>query len=192
MIVEALSFKLALDFLQYLKKNRITAINAKITFWDRVNNEFTTYEDVAAMSLYFDTQYKFIDNCVLGSLCSLELFDGTSNLYDFTTEYTASNITNSYKLISGSQYDRQRNEQRGILVNRQISFINQAVEEYLKFYNEIRKIYVTGIYSPCYAQPGWSQNTWYLNSLRVGLITNKTNKQFPYKGVKIEKEPPTQ
>ena len=190
MIVEALSFKLALDFLQYLKKNRINTTGIKIMFWDRINNEFITYEDVNTMSLYFDTQYKLIDNCVLGSLCSLELFSGVSDLYDFTTEYTASNITGSYKLTSGSQYDRQRNSQRSIFTDRQISFINQSVGEYLKFYNEIRRIYVTGIYSPCYAEPGWSQNTWYLSSLRKGLLEIRGNKQFPYKGVKIEKDPP--
>ena len=190
MIVEALSFKLALDFLLYLKKNRINTSGIRLMFWDRVNNEFTSFEDVVKMSSYFDEQYKFIDNCVLGSLCSLELFNGTSDLYDFTTEYTASNITGSYKLTTGSQYDRQRNKQRSIYTDRQISFINQAIGEYLKFYNEIRRIYVTGIYSPCYAEPGWSQNTWYLNSLRIGLLTDRANKQFPYRGVKIEKDPP--
>jgi hypothetical protein len=190
LIVEALSFKLALDFLLYLKKNRINTSGIRLMFWDRVNNEFTSFEDVVKMSSYFDEQYKFIDNCVLGSLCSLELFNGTSDLYDFTTEYTASNITGSYKLTTGSQYDRQRNKQRSIYTDRQISFINQAIGEYLKFYNEIRRIYVTGIYSPCYAEPGWSQNTWYLNSLILVLLTDISNKQFPYRGVKIEKDPP--
>lgn len=190
MIVEALSFKLALDFLLYLKKNRINTSGIRLIFWDRVNHEFASFEDVVAMSSYFDEQYKFIDNCILGSLCSLELFNGTSDLYDFTTEYIASDITGSYKLTTGSQYDRQRNKQRSIYTDRQISFINQAVGEYLKFYNEIRRIYVTGIYSPCYAEPGWSQNTWYLKSLRQGLLTIKANKQFPYRGVNIEKDPP--
>ena len=190
MIVEALSFKLALDFLEYLRKNRIATSGIKILFWDRINNEFTTYENIDAMSSYFSEQYTLVDRCVLGSLCSIEVFGGVSNLYDFTTEYTASNITKSYKLVSGSQYDRQRNSQRSILVDRQINFINQAVTEYLKFYNEIRRIYVTGIYSPCYAEPGWSQNTWYLNSLRSGLLEVKGNKQFPYKGVRFEQDPP--
>lgn len=190
MIVEALSFKLALDFLDYLRKNRITSSGIRLLFWDRINNEFTSFENIGAMSSHFNEEYTFIDKCVLGSLCSIELFNGTSDLYDFRTEYTASNITGGYKLISGSQYDRQRNGQRGILVDRQINFINQSIEEYLRFYNEIKRIYVTGIYSPCYAEPGWSQNTWYLNSLRSGLLEIKGNKQFPYKGVKFEKDPP--
>ena len=190
MIIEALSFKLALDFLQYLKKNRITTSGIRLIFWDRINHEYVSFEDVNAMSSYFDEQYKFIDNCVLGSLCTLEVFNGVSELYDFITEYTAINISGSYKLITGSQYDRQRNNQRSIYIDRQISFINQSVAEYLRFYNEIRRIYITGIYSPCYAEPGWSENTWYLNSLRLGLIINKTNKQFPYRNLNLEKDPP--
>jgi hypothetical protein len=178
LIVEALSFKLALDFLQYLKKNKINTSGIKIMFWDRVNNEFITYRDVDAMSLYFKQQYTFIDDCILGSLCSIELFSGVSDLYDFTTEYLASNITGSYKLVSGSQYDIQRNSQRSIYTDRQISFINKAVEEYLRFYNEIRRIYVAGIYSPCYAQPGWSQGTFYLSRLKEVLLGNN-NQSFP-------------
>lgn len=190
MIVEALSFKLALDFLEYLKKNRITTSGINLLFWDRSTNEFITYENIHSMSSYFKEQYTFIDNCVLGSLCSIETFSGSSDLYNFTTEYTAINVTGSYKLVTGSQYDRQRNDQRSLLINRQINFINQAVGEYLKFYNEIRRIYTTGIYSPCYAVPGWSQGTWYLNSLRAGLLETKSNKQFPYKSAKFQKDPP--
>jgi len=178
LVIEALSFKLALDFLEYLRKNRIVSTEIKLVFWDRVNHEFTTYTDINAMSVYFDEQYKFIDKCMLGALCSLEVFQGTSNLYDFTTQYTASNITSSYKLTAGSQYDRERNEQRSILTNRQVSFINQAVGEYLRFFNEIKRIYVTGIYSPCYAVPGWSEGTIYLNRVREGLLENN-NQSFP-------------
>ena len=172
LIVEALSFKLALDFLQYLKKNKINTFGIKIMFWDRVNYEFITLQDVDAMSLYFEQQYTFVDDCMLGSLCSVQLFSGVSDLYDFTTEYLASDITGSYKLTLGSRYDRQRNSQQKIYTDRQISFINQAVGEYLRFYNEIRRIYVNGIYSPCYAQPGWSQGTFYLRSLKKFLLEN--------------------
>lgn len=170
MIVEALSFKLVLDLLQYLKKNRIYASDIKVMFWNRTNSEFTTFNTVEDMASYFSTQYRIVDNCILGPLCSIEVFSATSDLYDFTTEYNVTNVTGTYKLTSGSQYDRQRNSQRSILTNRQISFINQSIEEYLKYYRELKRIYVTGIYSPCYAEPGWSEGTGYLNSLRISLL----------------------
>jgi hypothetical protein len=172
--IEALSFKLALDFVQYLKKNRITTSNIRISFFDRNTREFVTYENINEMSLYFREQYTNIDESVLGSLCSLEMFNGFSELYDFTTSYTAYDIIGSYKLNTGSQFDRQRNNQRDILVNKQISFINQAIQEYLNFYNEIRKIYTTGIYSPLYAKPGWSEGTLLLNKLKSNILTSES------------------
>ncbi len=178
MIVEALSFKLALDFLQYLKKNKINTLGIKVKFFDRTRNEFTTYDDVDAMFSYFEQQYRFIDNLALGSLCSIEMFSGISDLYDFTTEYKVINVTGSYELTVGTQYDLQRNRQQDVLTNRQISFINQAIEEYSRFYDEIREIYVTGIYSLRYAQPGWSQGTLYLSKLKEGLLGNN-NQSFP-------------
>lgn len=178
MIIEALSFKLALDFLEYLKKNRINTSGIRLLFWDRIRNEYVGYEDTEKMSSYFDVYYKNINDCELGSICSLELFRGASSLYDFETTCVASNITGAYKLTNGSSFDIQRNTQRGILVNRQIAFINQAIEEYLAFYREIRQIYVTGIYSPCYAVPGWSQGTMYLNTLRNALLNGKITGEY--------------
>ena len=68
--------------------------------------------------------------------------------------------------------------------------INKAVEDYRKFYNEIYRIYTTGIYSPCYAIPGWSEGTWYLNQLRKAFIPKRDTSEFPYDDVNIINEPP--
>jgi hypothetical protein len=174
-IIEALSFKLSLDFLQYLKKNKISTSDIKLSFWDRSSYEYITFSDIKEMLEYFDSQYKPIDDCLLGSLCSLQVFSGESFLYDFRTEYKAINIVDSYKLISGSQYDNERNSQRALFINRQISLIDRAVSDYINFFNELKRIYVTGIYSPCYAIPGWSQNTGYLSLLKSSLLENKSD-----------------
>lgn len=160
--------------------------NIKISFWDRSSYEFTTYHNINNILTYHSENYKFIDNCVLGSLSSIVFFEGESNLYNFTTTYKAIDVTGSYKLIEGTQFDRQRNSQRRIFVDRQTSFLHQSINEYLKFYNEIKHIYMTGIYSPCYAIPGWSQNTSYLNLLRNGLLGNSTSNienKFPYSSI---------
>jgi hypothetical protein len=89
-----------------------------------------------------------------------------------------------------SSFDNQRNNERSILTGRQINFLNKTIGEYRAFYNEINRIYVTGIYSPCYAEPGWSENTWYLKSLRDAMIPNKNTAEFPYPNARIEKSPP--
>lgn len=189
MIVEALSFNLALDFLTYLKKNRLNSFNVKVQFWDRSRYEFFTYKDITDMSLFFNKKYNIIDNCVLGNLCSLQFFEANSNLYDFITEYKAIDVSGQYKLITGTSFDSNRNKQRNIYTTTQTNFINQSVSDYLKFLSEIKNIYTTGIYSPCYAAPGWSQGTRQLKLLRDGLISIENKNKFPYDNVVIEKTP---
>lgn len=190
MIIEAITFKLALDFFTFLKKNRISCKSIKIDFFDKVKHEYIDFADVAAMQAYYNKTYIPLDNCFLGDLVSIQFFIATSELYDFTTEYRAIDVTNNLSLETGSAYDRQRNAGRKVLIDRQIQLIKNAVIAYVKYWNELKYIYVTGIYSPCYAVPGWSENTWYLQSFRDAFISSRDTSQFPYSNVRIEEFPP--
>ena len=58
---------------------------------------------------YYNTNYIPLDNCNLGDLVSISFFLAVSDLYDFTTEFKAIDVTNNLKLETGSAYDRQRN-----------------------------------------------------------------------------------
>lgn len=190
MIIEALSFKLALDFFKYLYKNRIYSTEIKIDFFDRVRHEYYDYADVAAMEEYWKDNYVPINNCFLGDLGGITFFRAISDTYNFETNYKAIDVLGNYQLVPGSGFDIQRNAQREVFKTRQKNFIDKTVAEYLSFYNELKFIYVTGIYSPCYAEPGWSENTWYLKSLREALAGVSNSSQFPYSDVVIEKDPP--
>jgi|TARA_R110000803_G_scaffold149089_1_gene214561 hypothetical protein len=190
LILEGITFKLALDFFTFLKKNKITSTSIKVDFFNRVKHEYIDFADVAAMEVYYNTNYRPLNNCNLGDLVSISFFLATSNLYDFTTEFKAMDVTNNLKLETGSAYDRQRKAGRQVFIDRQIQLIKNAVTDYVKYYSELKYIYVTGIYSPCYAVPGWSENTWYLKSFREAFISPKDTSQFPYNDVKIEEFPP--
>ncbi len=190
MILEGITFKLALDFFTYLKKNKITSTNIKVDFFDRVKHEYIDFADVTAMEKYYNTNYRPLDNCDLGDLVSISFFLATSDLYNFRTEYRAIDVTDELKLETGSAYDRQRNSGRQVFIDRQIQLIKNAVAEYKKYYLELKYIYVTGIYSPCYAVPGWSENTWYLKSFREAFTSTRDTSQFPYNDVTIEEYPP--
>ena len=155
-----------------------------------MKHEYIDFADVAAMEVYYNTNYRPLNNCNLGDLVSISFFLATSNLYDFTTEFKAMDVTNNLKLETGSAYDRQRKAGRQVFIDRQIQLIKNAVTDYVKYYSELKYIYVTGIYSPCYAVPGWSENTWYLKSFREAFISPKDTSQFPYNDVKIEEFPP--
>jgi hypothetical protein len=190
LILEGISFKLALDFFIFLKKNKITSTNIKVDFFDRVKHEYIDFADVTAMEKYFQKNYIPLDNCNLGDLVSISFFLAASDLYDFSTEFKAIDVTNNLKLETGSAYDRQRNSGRKVFIDRQIQLIKNAVTDYVKYYSELKYIYVTGIYSPCYAVPGWSENTWYLKSFREAFTSVKDTSQFPYNDIKIEEYPP--
>ena len=190
MILEGITFKLALDFFTFLKKNKITSTSIKVDFFNRVKHEYIDFADVTAMEVYYNTNYRPLDNCNLGDLVSISFFLAASDLYDFRTEFKAIDVTNNLKLETGSAYDRQRNSGRKVFIDRQIQLIKNAVTDYVKYYSELKYIYVTGIYSSCYAVPGWSENTWYLKSFREAFTSTKDTSQFPYNDVIIEEFPP--
>jgi hypothetical protein len=190
LILEGITFKLALDFFIFLKKNRITSTSIKVDFFDRERHQYIDFADVAAMEAYYKKTYIPLGNCFLGDLVSISSFLATSDLYDFITEFKALDVTTKLTLDTGSAYDRQRNAGRKVLIDRQIQLIKNAVADYVKYYAELKYIYVTGIYSPCYAVPGWSANTWYLQSFKDAFISSKDTSQFPYSNVKIEEFPP--
>jgi hypothetical protein len=190
LILEGITFKLALDFFLFLKKNRITSTSIKVDFFDRVKHQYIDFADIAAMEVYYNSNYIPLNNCNLGDLVSISFFLASSELYDFTTEFKALDVTNNLKLESGSAYDRQRNSGRQVLIDRQVQLIKNAVAEYSKYYFELKYIYTTGIYSPCYAVPGWSENTWYLKSFREAFTTSRDTSQFPYSDTRIEEFPP--
>ena len=190
MILEAISFKLALDFFIYLKKNGIVSNTIKVDFFDRVKHEYVNYNSIEDMQSYFNLNYVPIDTCSLGDLCSIQSFLSTSNTYNFSINYKVNDVIGNLSINQGSGFDIQRNSQRDVFKQRQLNLLKNTISEYLSFYNEIKKIYITGIYSPCYAVPGWSENTWYLNSLRSAITSPNNLSQFPYRDKKIETKPP--
>lgn len=190
MIIEALTFKLALDFTKYLQKNRVDLTEIKLDFFDRTKHEYIDLADLAAMQAYYQENYVPLDNCELGDLVGIQFFRAGSNLYDFPTTYKAVDVIGNLVLTPGAGFDLQRNSQRDVLKQRQLDFINKTIQEYLKFYNELKFIYLTGIYSPCYAEPGWSENTWWLKSLRETLVDSTDRSRFPYRNAGIQTKPP--
>jgi len=191
-VIEALSFKLSLDFVKYLKKNRIVLNDIRLDFFDRESHEFIGFDNQEMMEYKYNESYLPLEKCDVGRVVSIQTFTAQSNTYNFDTSYKAIDVNSlSYKLTPLSSFDIQRNSNRKIFKDRQINFINNTVAEYVKFYNEIKYIYDTGIYSPCYAEPGWTENTWWLKSLREAVIQDNTNRsKFPYRNSIINRRPP--
>ena len=140
MVIEALSFKLALDFFTYLRKNKIYASGIRLDFYDRNKHEFTGFADVAAMQTYYEENYIPYDNCFLGDMVAVQVFTAESDIYNFTTGYVVNDVVGNFKVNQISSFDNQRNKERSILTTRQINFLNKTIGEYRAFYNEINRI----------------------------------------------------
>jgi len=190
LLIEGLTFKIIQDFFIFLDKNKIVLTGVKVDFFDRTRHEFINFNNLDEVKLFYSQNYVPINNCVLGDLSGIQQFTAVSNVYGFTTTYKISDLLENAKIIQGGGFDRNRTQERNILKERQFKFIQKSIKDYLRFYNELKFIYSNGIYSPCYAEPGWSENTWFLNELR-GLYTNPNNgSQFPYVERNINRKPP--
>lgn len=78
MVVEALTFKLALDFFTYLKKYKIEVDKIRIGFYDQAaqKTEYIDFTGSSQMNEYYQNNYVPFDNCFVGDLVSIELFLG--------------------------------------------------------------------------------------------------------------------
>ena len=162
----------------------------KINFFDRTKNQYVDFSSIEEMQSFYDINYLNIDDCNLGDICGIQSFTAASDLYDFDTAFLATDVIRNLEVTLTSSFDRQRNSEYSKYTTRQLNFINRTVSEYLAFYNELNNIYTTGIYSPCYAQPGWTENTWHLKSLKNAVLSAKNTATFPYTKTVIVKRPP--
>ena len=157
---------------------------------EELKQSWEDFSDLDAMQVYYNENYVPLNNCELGTLAGIQFFNSSSNTYNFQTTYKAIDVLGKLQVIQGASFDIQRNDQRNVLKQRQLDFLNKTIQEYLNFYNQLKFIYITGIYSPCYAEPGWSENTWWLKSLRDAIVDSTNQSKFPYSNAVIETNPP--
>ena len=188
-LIEELSIKLILDFMQYLKKNRIYVTDVNVDFFDRISHEFITYPDLVSVNSDFTTKYTPSNESSLGSLAGMQTFTASSDSYDFDTAYRVTNILGDFKISQTNSFDLQRNSQRKVFTDRQKLLIETTLNEYLTVYNKLKGIYTTGIYSPLYAEPGWSEGTFLLSSIKSYLNDSTNIAKFPYNLEDIKRFP---
>ena len=185
-VVEAISFKLGLNLLETFRKSKLTATNIRVDFYDKdtATHEYLTFANLAEYKAFFETNYLRVDWCELGDISSIQSMLLRSNVYDFTTTYTLSNIITNYTLNSGRDYDLQRDLMRQTLQNRQIAEINDYINLYLESWRIMSFAYPR-VYSPCYAEPGWSEQTGIIFNLKQYLyLRDDLNAESLNKAVK--------
>jgi hypothetical protein len=149
------------------------ASSIKVSIYDRLRYTYLLFNDLSALRAYFMENYATIYRCKIGKFVAITAFNIDTNLYNFNIGFYVRDICNNTSITEKMDYDRTLNTTREVFRSKQLNVLNNTLNQYCILRNEIRNIYMTGIYSPCYAEAGWSEGTSRLAELRKAVDTNK-------------------
>jgi hypothetical protein len=180
MLFEITSFQLIHNFFQHLKKNKIDSKDIRVSFFDgKEKRVHTNLIDDNYLFTYYVSSYMVPHNCKLGRFSKIEQFNCQSMLYDFVTKFEVIDPTNKLKIKQGSDFDINRNDQRVIYRERQREKLENICNKYMVLSNALESEYLdvlnnySEVYSPCYAEPGWSEHTLVLKKIREYFMYKK-------------------
>lgn len=159
MYIENLTFKKSLEFLTLLEKNKLSCTEIVFSFYDKNKHQFITFENTKAVRSYYTENFRIFEACATGDFGVIEKFRAASNLYNFKTDFRVYDILGKCTVLPGKDFDKNRDAIRDSFKLKQKAKIEDALSDYKEYILKLRKIYIDGIYSPCYAEPGWSQGT---------------------------------
>lgn len=159
MYIENLTFNHAIELFKYLEKNKLECHSITISFYDRSKYQYITFKDTKELRKYFAVAFINFPKCKLGNFVSIEKFKINSTLYNFKSNYIVYDVLKSVKIITGKDSDINRNINRDPFITKQKILIEEALKKYIAAIIKLNLIYKGGIYSPCYAEPGWSKGT---------------------------------
>jgi hypothetical protein len=171
-IIESVAFGLVVKFFEYLNKNQIDSSSIRISLFDGTKRQHLTFATYSDLIDYNNSNYRIFKKCEVGDTTRIESFRATSSLYGFTTVYIVSDVCGDTSIINGGDYDINRNESWNVFKEKQTSRLNSIINKYKNFCRELYNIHANGIYSPCYAEPGWSEGTSRLRELKDLVIIN--------------------
>ena len=172
-VIESITFKLGLNLLSTLNKSQLKPTNIRVDFYNKDTrvHEYVTFAGLSEYETFFRENYIRIDWCVLGDISGIQSMNLGSTTFNFNTTYTLTNILNNYQLSSGRDLDIQRDNLRAASQERQIKVINDYINLYLTSWRRLNFAYPR-VYSPCYAEPGWSEQTGIIFNLKSYLYLN--------------------
>jgi hypothetical protein len=142
----------------------------RISKYDGNTRRYLYFNTTKELQQYFNKNYKFINNCDLGDIGVISDFKVKSNLYNFKTIYNVIDVCEDYTIYKGKDFDNQRKDKRNQNLSIQYTKLVDNINKYKKHCENIKKIYTNGIYSPCYAEAGWSEGTGELKYYKDTLL----------------------
>lgn len=182
-MIEVLTLKLAIDLFDHLKTYKMEITSVQIYIWKKTTNKFQyfTFESYEQLwNFYYNRYYPFNLCETFGDIWAVNKFTVNSKLdTSYNMSISAYDVSgkNSYTK-STSDFDNNRNSVWSVTKERQNELVQLTINDYYVYYNELYDIYMDGIYSVCYAEPGWTTHTTRLKSYKDILFPQKQETQY--------------
>lgn len=178
-MIEVLTLKLAIDLFDHLKTYKMELDYVQVYIWKKTTGHyqyfsFNSYDEL--WDFYYN-RYAPFDMCAMfGDIWAVNKFTVTSTLdTGYGMSISAFDVSGSSPYVHpANEYDTNRNNVWGVSMERQESLVQGIVDEYNAYYLELYDIYLHGVYSVCYAEPGWTVHTYRLKSYRDLLFPQAT------------------
>lgn len=170
-MIELLTFKLIIDLFDTLRVYKMELKEVQVFLWKKSvkKYQYFTFDSYDALYDFYVGRYAPFDLCrVFGDIWGVNWFTVDSSLdTSYTMSFGAYDVsTDKYYIRDISEYDIQRNSVWSASKERQVGYLDDTVSKYGVYYRELYDIYLHGIYSVCYAEPGWTTHTTALQSYR--------------------------
>lgn len=179
-MIEILTLKLAIDLFDHLKTYKMDLTYVQVFLWKKQTGQyqyftFNSYEEL--WDFYYNRYYPFNLCETFGDIWAVNKFTVRTELdKSYTMSISTFDVSgqNSYVNVT-TQFDNNRNNVWEITKQRQKELVQSVVDEYNIYYTELYDIYLHGVYSVCYAEPGWTTHTTRLKSYRDLLFPQNDN-----------------
>ena len=190
-MIEILTLKLAIDLFDHLRTYRMELSMVQVYLYKKRTNTyqyFTFYSYDELWNFYYN-RYAPFDLCeYFGDIWMVNKFTVKTELdTSYMMSVSAFDVSGLHPWVHEYiEYDTDRNGVWSTSMERQRELVQSIVNEYNVYYRELYEIYLHGVYSVCYAEPGWTTHTYRLQSYRDLLFTPQTNQLAGYAGINID------
>jgi len=189
-MIEILTLKLAIDLFDHLRTYKMELSYVQIYIWKKTTNKFQYFSFNSYDQLwdFYYNRYAPFDLCEqFGDIWAVNKFTVRSQLdSSYTMTIDAYDVSGNGRVRETSQFDNDRNNVWSVTKERQIELVQSIVNEYEVYYSELYEIYLHGVYSVCYAEPGWTTHTTRLRSYRDLLFPQDNQQTSKYSGFQID------
>ena len=182
-MIEVLSFKLGIDLFDHLKTYKMDLSYVQVYMWKKSTNFYIykTFHSYDELWNFYYERFAPFDLCeTFGDIWAINKFTVESRLDpSYNISFSAYDVSgDNTSVVDNYQYDVNRNNVWNVSKERQKQMVQDVVDSYHTYYLELYELYMHGVYSVCYAEPGWTVHTTRIKSYRDMLFPQEQQQKY--------------